>query len=148
MNITIKQLTPSHLNEFRQMLGLFEEVFEMKDLRMPGEGHLKKILRGKNFVVFMALHENVVVGGLTVYILPSYYSESSEVYIYDLAVKADFQRKSVGKKLLLALTAYCGENNYKAFFVQADEADTHALEFYSATGGLPEKVVHFNYLVE
>jgi aminoglycoside 3-N-acetyltransferase I len=89
-----------------------------------------------------------VVGGLTAHILPSYYSSSSEVYLYDLAVKTSFQRKGIGKKLLLALTAYCRENNYKAFFVQADEADSHALEFYSATGGSPEKVVHFNYLVE
>ena len=130
------------------MLTLFEQVFEMKDFKMPGEKHLKKLLGSKNFVVFIALDENVVIGGLTAHILPSYYSESSEVYIYDLAVKTNFQRKGIGKKLLLALTAYCRENNYKAFFVQADEADGHALEFYSATGGLPEKVVHFNYLVE
>lgn len=148
MNIIIKRLAADDLNEFMQMLRLFEEAFEMKDFQMPGENHLKKLLRSKNFIVFIALHENVVSGGLTAHILPSYYSESSEVYIYDLAVKTSFRRKAIGKKLLLALTVYCRQNNYKAFFVQADEADSHALEFYRATGGSPEKVVHFNYLVE
>jgi len=148
LNITVKQLTPRDFNEFIQMLRLFEEVFEMKDFRMPAEKHLKKLLRSKNFIAFIALHENTVIGGLTAHLLPSYYSQSSEVYLYDLAVKTNFQQKGIGKKLLLALMAYCRENNFKTFFVQADEADSHALEFYSATGGLPEKVVHFDYLVE
>lgn len=148
MNTTIKQLAADDLNEFSQMLRLFGEVFEMTDFKMPAKKHLKKLLHSKNFIAFIAIDDNVVVGGITAHILPSYYSESSEVYIYDLAVKTNFRRKGIGKNLLLALTAYCRENNYKAFFVQADEADSHALEFYSATGGLPEKVVHFNYLVE
>ena len=148
MNITIKQLAPGDFDEFIQMLQLFEEVFEMKALQLPPEKHLKKLLRSKNFIVFIALHENVVIGGLTAHILPSYYSSSSEVYLYDLAVKTSFQWKGTGKKLLLALTGYCRQNNYKAFFVQADAADVHALEFYRATGGSPQKVVHFNYLVE
>jgi aminoglycoside 3-N-acetyltransferase I len=148
LNITIKQIAAGDLNEFIQMLRLFEEVFEMQDFQMPRESHLKKLLRGKNFIAFIALHENAVIGGLTAHLLPSYYSASSEVYLYDLAVKASFRRKGIGKKLLQALMVYCGENNYKAFFVQADEADIHALEFYRATGGSPQKVVHFNYLVE
>ncbi len=148
MNIIIKRLAADELNEFFQMLRLFEEAFEMNDFQMPGKKHLKKLLRSKNFIVFAAIDENVVIGGLTAHILPSFYSDSSEVYIYDLAVKTIFQRKGIGKKLLLALKAYCGENNYNAFFVQADETDKHALEFYCATGGSPEKVVHFNYLVE
>ena len=148
MNISTKQLAAADINDFIQVLRLFEQVFEMKDLKMPGEKHLKKLLRSKNFVVVTAANENVVVGCLTAHVLPSYYSSSSEVYLYDLVVKADFQRKGIGKKLLEALTVYCRQNNYRAFFVQADEADSNALEFYRATGGLGAKVVHFNYLVE
>jgi aminoglycoside 3-N-acetyltransferase I len=148
LNTTIKQLTARDLNEFTQMIRLFEDVFAMKDFQMPGENHLKKLLRSKNFVAFTAIDESAVVGGLTAHILPSYYSESAEIYIYDVAVKTNFQRTGIGKKLMQALTAYCRQNNNKIFFVQADEADIHALEFYQATGGSPQKVVNFNYLVE
>ena len=97
------------------------------------------------FVVFVARHGDTVIGGLTAYVLAGYYSESSEVYLYDLAVAASFQRKGIGRKLLQALTGFCRENNFREFFVQADEVDTHALEFYRSTGGRPEKVVHFTY---
>lgn len=140
MNITIKQLTAGHLSEFMQTLRLFEDVFEIKDFQMPRESHLKKLLCNKDFIVFIALHENTIVGGLTVHILPSYYAELAEVYIYDVAVKNSFQRKGIGKKLLQALTVYCRQNNYQQFFVHADEADINALEFYSTTGGSAQSI--------
>ena len=44
----------------------------------------------------MAVLDNVVVGGLTAHVLPSAYSASAEVYIYDLGVKAEMQRKGIG----------------------------------------------------
>ena len=118
----------------------------MKDFKIAKENHLLKLLLFKNFIVFVAAEKKVIVGGLTAYILPSYYSKTSEVYIYDLAIKKNFQRKGIGKKLLQSLKAYCCQNDYKILFVQADEADAHALKFYQSTGGLPQKVIQFSYL--
>jgi aminoglycoside 3-N-acetyltransferase I len=148
MTITIKQLKPEDVVEFIGMLRLFEDGFEMKDHQIPGEGYLSKLLSRKDFIVFIAVHKTAVVGGLTAHVLPSYYFQSSEVYIYDLAVKTTYQRKGIGRKLIQALTAYCRLRNYKEFFVQADEPDTHALEFYRSTGGRAEKVVHFYYSIK
>jgi aminoglycoside 3-N-acetyltransferase I len=148
MNITIKQLAADDTSEFIEMLRLFEDVFEMKDFQMPGEDYLTALLGRKDFLVFEAVLENEIVGGLTAHILPSYYFESSEVYIYDLAVKTSFQRKGIGKKLLRALTEYCRRKGYKEVFVQADEPDIHALEFYRSTGGRAKKVVHFYYPIK
>jgi aminoglycoside 3-N-acetyltransferase I len=147
MNITTKQLTVGGTAEFVQMLRLFENVFEMQDFQMPDEDYLTLLLARKDLIVFIAQYEGIIVGALTAHVLPSYYFESSEVYIYDLAVETTFQRKGIGKKLLLALTEYCSLHGYKEFFVQADEPDTHALEFYRSTGGTAEKVVHFYYRV-
>jgi aminoglycoside 3-N-acetyltransferase I len=147
MNVTTKQLTPGDTVEFIEMLCLFEEIFEMKDFKMPGEDYLKNLLGDENFIVYAAILKNRVVGGLTAYILPSYYNESSEVYIYDVAVKASYQRNGVGKQLLQALAVHCRRHDYKNFFVQADEIDAHALAFYRSTGGSPERVVHFNYKI-
>ena len=145
MDISIQQLLPKDISAFAGLLRVFEDVFEMKGFILPEDAYLSTLLQKKEFVVFVARHGDTVIGGLTAYVLAAYYSESSEVYLYDLAVATSFQRKGIGRKLLQALTGFCRENNFREFFVQADEVDTHALEFYRSTGGRPGKVVHFTY---
>ena len=77
--------------------------------------------------------------------MPSTYFEANEVYIYDLAVAKEYQRKGIGKKLLGELANICKQNGESEFFVQADIDDEHALEFYRSTGGVAEEVIHFSY---
>ena len=76
-----------------------------------------------------------------------YYSENSEIFIYDLAVKPEYQRMGVGKSLIHKLKEYCVENGIVEFFVLAHEEDEHAIEFYRSTGGKREDVVNFLYKV-
>jgi ribosomal protein S18 acetylase RimI-like enzyme len=144
-NIEIKKLNSKDLGQFKALIFLFENVFEMKDLVIPDDEHLMNLLNDKNFFVFVAISENNVVGGLTSYTLEQYYSKRPLVYIYDLAVKTEFQRRGIGKLLIFAIKDYCMQMGMEEMFVQADEADYHALEFYRGTEGNPEKVVHFNY---
>lgn len=145
MDIAVKRLGAADMQEFIGLLGVFERAFEMKDVQLPSQVHLKKLLERKDFIVFIAKHDHAVIGGLTAHVLVSYYTASSEVYIYDLAIDTPFQRKGVGKKLIGKLGDFCRENGFSTFFVQADEVDAHALAFYRSTGGSPEQVVHFNY---
>jgi aminoglycoside 3-N-acetyltransferase I len=145
MEISIHQLLPQDISAFAGLLRVFEDVFEMNDFTLPDDAYLSTLLQKKEFVVFVVRDGDTVIGGLTAYVLPGYYMESSEVYLYDLAVATSFQRKGIGRKLLQALTGFCRQNKFREFFVQADEADTHALEFYRSTGGVPQKVMHFNY---
>lgn len=145
MDITVKQLSEHDIALFKQLLELFEEVFEMKDHQMPDDAYLQQLLKNDGFLVLTASDGNTVVGGLTAHTIPSYYFPSSEMYLYDLAIKTSYQRKGIGTQLLQSLKEYCREKGYKEFFVQADEPDTHALEFYRSTGGRAEKVVHFYY---
>jgi aminoglycoside 3-N-acetyltransferase I len=145
MNVTVKQLSGEDLLQFRLLIQVFEEVFEMKDHQMPDDTYLLQLLKNEGFLVLVALDRDIVVGGLTAHSLPSYYIPSSEMYLYDLAVKTTFQRKGIGTRLLQALNDHCREKGYHELFVQADEADKHAIEFYRSTRGVPEKVVHFSY---
>ncbi len=145
MEIMIKQLNADDVSNFKEMLLLFEDVFEMTGFTMPSDPYLQNLLRNADFIVFTAIHRGEVVAGITAYILHSYYHQSAEVYIYDLAVKAKYQRKGFGKMLLEAVKSYCKQHKYTEVFVQADETDDYALDFYRATGGHPEKVVHFTY---
>lgn len=145
LSIEIKKLETHDIDQFIALIRVFEDVFEMKNFLMPDHHYLQQLLAKDDFFVFVALSEGNVLGGLTSYTLQQYYSTSPLVYIYDLAVQTDFQRKGIGKKLISAITKYCKEMGMEEVFVQADEVDDYALDFYRSTGATSEKVVHFYY---
>jgi aminoglycoside 3-N-acetyltransferase I len=140
----IKQLTKEDLSTFNSLIDLFNMVFE-EEPRIRKEAHLLKLLGSNNFIAIAAISENEVVGGLTAYELPMVYSEYSEIFLYDLAVKPEYQRMGIGERLIQSLKDYCIKNGIKEFFVLAHEEDVHAIEFYRATGGKSERVVNFLY---
>lgn len=140
-----KRLGSIDLPYLKALIRVYEEVFEMENFTLPSDSYLQTLLRRDGLMFFVAMFEGKVIGGLTAHVLPSVYFESAEVYIYDLGVKTSFQRKGVGRKLMASLSEYCKEQGYKVFFVQADLADQHAMDFYQATGGQAERVVHYSY---
>jgi ribosomal protein S18 acetylase RimI-like enzyme len=148
MNLTLRKLTTYDLPFFIELIRVFEDVFEMKDFRMPPEAHLEKLLAKEDFYVFVALQDEKVIGGLTAYRMDQYYSVSPLVYIYDLAVKREFQRKGVGKLLIEENKKYCHGIGAEAIMVEADDEDEYAIDFYRKTGGEGIKVVHFDYYLK
>jgi len=147
MPVEIKKLNADDIGSFQELLFVFEKVFEMEDFSIPNKEHLQRLLGKEGFHVFVAFLEGKVVGGLTAHTLPQYYSTMPLVYIYDLAVSTELQRKGIGRMLISGVKAYCREMGMEEVFVQADEEDAHALDFYQATGGRAEKVVHFTYSI-
>ena len=141
----IKQLTEANLSTFKLLINLFNAVFEEDQSNKGSDMNLLSLLGNSHFIVMVALAENEVIGGLTAYRLPMYYSDRSEIFLYDLAVKPNYQRMGIGKGLIQRLKGYCRENGVKEFFVMADAEDAHAIEFYHSTGGKSEKVVNFLY---
>ena len=141
----IKKLTKEDLPIFTSMIKLFNLVFEEEHPTIGNEANSQRLLDDDRFIVLVALTDNEVVGGLTAYELQKYYSDTSEIFIYDLAVKEEYQRMGIGKGLIQSLKEYCAKNGIKEFFVMAHEEDEHAVEFYHATGGKSEKVVNFVY---
>jgi aminoglycoside 3-N-acetyltransferase I len=137
-------LTKEDLSEFIALLQLFNTVFE-EESKIGSEANLLNLLNNKFFIALVAIDEDKVVGGLTAYEIPLYYSDNSEIFLYDLAVKPNYQRMGIGKGLLQRLKEHCIANGIKTFFVMAHEEDEHAIEFYHATGGKGEKVVNFLY---
>lgn len=146
-NYVIKKLEWENVSLFEKLILLFKEVFETETIQSFDEDHLNNLLQNPTFIVYVVSYNDEIVGGLTAYELPMYYLNKSELFIYDIAVKKEFQRKGLGKQLLAAITVYCKENHIENMFVSANEEDEHALDFYRSTGGLAEKVVHFNYSV-
>ncbi len=133
---------------FKELVCVFQEVFETENPATPKETYLQSLLDKPGFIVYAVICKNTVIGGLTAYELPMYYGEYAELLIYDIAIKTEYQRKKIGAKLILTLKEYCKYNGIREFFVPANEEDKHALDFYHHTGGIAEKVVHFNYEIK
>ena len=140
----IRRLTEKDVEAFQSLVHLFNVVFEEEE-KIGSEARLLNLLRSRKFIVLAAMIDHEVVGGLTAYELPMYYAEASEIFLYDLAVNPEHQRKGIGKGLLRALKEHCLQNTIQTFFVMAHEEDQHAIEFYRATGGKSENVVNFLY---
>lgn len=142
---TCIRLGQTDLVLFKELLMVFEEVFELKEYCMPPDSYLQQLLGDPKFMVYVAVVDTKVIGGLTAFILPSYNFMSSEVYVYDLAIRSNFQRQGYGKLLMSTLQSDCKQRGFREVFVQADLVDKHAIDFYRALGGTPEDVVHFYY---
>lgn len=143
----IKRLKTEDLVKFNSLFELFNPVFE-EEAKIVIEKNLLRLLGYDHFIANVALAENEIVGCLTVYELPMYYSDSSGIFLYDLAVKPEYQSMGIGKGLLQSLKEYCIENEIQDFFVMVHEEDEHAIEVYRATGGKAEKAVNFVYELE
>ena len=139
------QLKGNNLEEIVKLIKLYENVFGMERFEYPSHDYLKKILKNQNIIFMAAKYEDEIIAGLTAHQLASVYSESNEVYVYDLAVHQDFQRKGIGTRLLEELKKIICNNGDKEIFLQADIGDADAIDFYKKNGGVPENVIHFSF---
>ncbi|MFZ4509005.1 MAG: GNAT family N-acetyltransferase [Fimbriimonas sp.] len=142
---TIRRLSAEDTSLFRSVLRLFEDAFDGPSGADLPEDYLHSLLQGRTLSVFVSLQENRVIGALTAYLMPSYYSKKPFLYLMDIAVAEPHQRQGVGSGLLAALLEYGREVGADEMFVQADLEDTHAIDFYHKNGGEAASVVHFTY---
>ncbi len=146
MEIEIKKLDHNDLPNFIDLIDVFEDVFEMKNFSLPNKDHLAGLLSLPDFIVFVACDDSKVIAGMTAYVMHQYYSERPLAYIFDLAVIQKHQRKGIGQQLISSFNQYCREKGFEEVFVQADQVDKYALDFYRSTKPTEEEEVsHFYY---
>jgi aminoglycoside 3-N-acetyltransferase I len=145
MQAQIKMLMNEDVESFKELIALFAEVFETENFSMANDAHLLSLLQNPNFTVLTANMKRTIVGGLTAYTLQQYYSEKPLAYIYDLAVKQQYQRQGIGKQLVNELLRFYKEKGFEEVFVQAEMEDEHAVNFYRASGALEKQVGYFYY---
>ena len=101
--------------EFQGILEVFREVFDWEKPDFPDSSYLANVLGNPHFLVFVAKAEGKIIGGLTAYILPSYQTRKSSIFIYDLGVATNFQRQGIGKSLIDKLLDYAKKIRYRMF---------------------------------
>ena len=143
--IEIKRLGDKDTATAQQLFLTLQQVFNVDNLHIVEKHHIIRLLQNPAFICLAAIYNSEVVGGLTAYELPMYDADRSEIFIYDIGVKPEYQRKGIGKKLLEAIKQYASDNGIKQLFVDANEEDKHALDFYRSMNTKEENVVQFTF---
>jgi len=142
--VRTKRLSVDDRELARRTFQLMAEVFEEASGPLT-DRYLDQLLSGRDFWAFAALMGADVVGGITAHTLPMTRTEASEVFIYDIAVHVDHQRRGIGSELVSALRASAAAVGIRDVFVPADSDDAHALDFYRRLGGEPSAVTFFTF---
>lgn len=145
--MTIYKLTESDIDDFRQLINLFADVFDQQDVynnKGIGQEYMQNFLIDDGHAVFVAKNDDgLLVGGLVAYILHKFEQERKEIYIYDLAVDRGHRRKKIATSLIESLKVYAKEIGAYVIFVQADYVDEPAIKLYESLGER-EEVLHFD----
>ena len=147
--VNIRQLGADEVELFRELLVAFGESFGDMDTytcAQPSDAYVEGLLRRGDFVALAALQDGAVIGGLAAYELKKFERERSEIYIYDLAVMADYRRRGIATELITQLKAIAQARGAYVIFVQADLTDDPAIALYTKLG-TREDVLHFDIAV-
>jgi aminoglycoside 3-N-acetyltransferase I len=139
-----KRLVSGDEQHAKRLFLLMAAVFS-EDCEELSDRCLARLLSRDEFWAIAAFSGSELIGGLTAHTLPMTRSEASEIFIYDIAVHAEHQRKGVGRGLVAALREAASALGIDELFVPADNDDRHALDFYRALGGTPSSVTFFSF---
>jgi aminoglycoside 3-N-acetyltransferase I len=140
--VRIQRLTSADREAAKTLFALMAEVFS--EAREPlSDAYVDRLLRRPDFWVIAAFMNDEIVGGVTAHTLPMTRTESSELFIYDIAVRNAHQRQGIGRRLVTALREDAAAAGITDVCVPADNDDVHALDFYRALGGEPSPVTFF-----
>ena len=144
MEITTKRLTLIDKEEARNLFTTMAEIFA-EDCVPLNDRYIERLLSRAEFWAVAALADGIIVGGIIAHELPMTTSESSELFIYDVAVRPDYQRRGIGRRLFCALCEEASKAGIQDVFVPADDEDVHALDFYRNLGGVGSPVTIFDF---
>lgn len=143
--MTIRKLEVHETAAFAELLSVFKVVFGHEH-DIPPTSFLQPLLSRKEFWVYTIWHNQQIIGGATMHVLPDYYTTQPLGYIYDVGILPSFQRQGFGKALIAAICHHCQLQQFGEVYVEAEAADSDAVHFYKHTQ--PShimKAVHFTY---
>lgn len=143
--IRVQRLAYGDNDLAKALFALMAAVFKEEHEPLSGY-YLDRLLKQDQFWAMAAFAGDDLVGGLTAHTLSMTRTETSEVFIYDIAVQEEHRRKGVGRHLVKALRQAVANESVQCIFVGADNADEYALDFYRALGGVPSPVTMFSFV--
>ena len=138
MQFSIIKLTPGNIDLAKQLFLFFQEDDQVARPVIPTDDYLRDLLSKDDFHVLVALHNDLLIGGVTGYELPMYKRQIRELFLYEIAVKPEFRKKGVAKALIERLKQICREKGIAEMYVGTSTPNKAAMALYASTGGEPE----------
>lgn len=139
-----KRLKSDDRDLARKLFATMAEAFEERYETLT-DAYIDGLLAREDFWAIAECLDDQVIGGITAHVLPMTRAISSEVFIYDVAVRGDHRGKGVGRRLMTELRETAAAQGHRVLFVAVDDDDPHALDFYRALGGKPSPVTVFTF---
>ena len=148
--VTLRRLEPADVPLLRKLNVLFGHAFADRETyaaEPPSDAYLEGLLAKEHVVAIVALAGEEVLGGLVAYELDKFERARREMYIYDLAVRAEHRRRRVATALIEHLREIAARRGAWVIYVQADHGDDPAIALYEKLG-VREDLLHFDIQVE
>ena len=141
----IRRLVSGDRELARATFAMMADVFEERGRPLPDD-YVDGLMDRADFWAFAAIDDDdMPIGGITAHVLPMTRSPSRELFVYDVAVREDRQRRGIGRAMLVALVAEAGTAGMASVFVAVADEDVHAMDFYRAVGGAESPVTLFSF---
>lgn len=142
-DVVIERLGVADVERAREAFRMMHDVFEAEPAELS-DRYLTDLLADGAFWALVAHDGTAPVGCITGHELPMTRCEGIELFVYDLAVRVDQQRRGIGRRLVQTLVGLAADRGIDIVFVPADDEDEHALAFYASLGGRPAEVTMFD----
>ena len=142
--MVIRRLASGDRELARATFTMMAAVFDEPRRPLPDD-YVDALLAREEFWAIAAIEDDEPVGGITGHVLPMTRAPSRELFVYDVAVREDRQRRGIGRTMLLELCALAGRSGIESVFVAVADEDVHAMDFYRAVGGADSPVTMFSF---
>ena len=122
-------LSPDDLPLVVGMEGDFRSGFVAEDAA-------RKFLCDPRNLLFAAVADSRIVGFAYGYRLARLDGPMDKVYIHEVGVLPEWQRKGVGRRLLEMIKAYCRQFKCLSFFLITERSNRAACSLYQSAGGV------------
>ena len=144
IRMLIRRLASGDRELARETFAMMAAVFD-EPTRPLADDYVDALLARADFWALAAVEDDEPLGGITAHVLPMTRSPSRELFVYDVAVREDRQRRGVGRTLLVELCAQAAQQGIGNVFVAVADEDVHAMDFYRAVGGAESPVTMFSF---
>jgi aminoglycoside 3-N-acetyltransferase I len=147
MRVEHKRLTRGDRELARRLVSTMAEASGGKAFTQSEE-QLDRMLRQSDLWALAACLDDYPIGGILACTLRVSGATSSDIFIYDIAVREGYRRQGVGRRLVQDLQRRAGALGARALFVVADAMDAQTVAFCRALGAVPSAATIFTLASE
>ena len=142
--MVIRRLVAGDRELARATFSMMAAVFE-EPTRPLSDDYVDGLIARADFWALAAVEGDEPLGGITAHVLPMTRSPSRELFVYDVAVREDRQRRGIGRAMLVELSSLAARADIESVFVAVADEDVHATDFYRGVGGAESPVTMFSF---